>query len=158
MPELDLEMLRSYRTTVLTELADIDTRIERVREERLKKLEELEAIEKLLEVRDPEFVANPPAPGRTRRVTRNGPPVPDMAYEVLAERGEPTHYTDLYDAMCLKGMSVPGQNPAANLLAQMSHDQRFVRRGRGVWGLAIWPSPEPANGAVEVSNEFPAEE
>lgn len=72
--------------------------------------------------------------------------VSDMAYEILADRPEqkPIHYRDLADLIMAEGEFIPGRNPAANLISHLSRDERFVRTGRGTYGLAGW-GLKPAN-------------
>jgi hypothetical protein len=66
--------------------------------------------------------------------------VADMAYEVLSRREdqEPIHYSQLAEEIMSEGKLIPGQNPAANLIAHLGRDGRFVRTGRGTYGLAEW--------------------
>lgn len=68
------------------------------------------------------------------------PSVADMAYEVLETRQEqePVHYRDLADQIMAGGKYIPGQDPAANLLTYLNRDARFVRTGRGIYGLSEW--------------------
>jgi hypothetical protein len=66
--------------------------------------------------------------------------VADMAYEVLSRREdqEPAHYRQLAGEIMSEGKLIPGKNPAANLIAHLGRDDRFVRTGRGIYGLAEW--------------------
>jgi hypothetical protein len=65
----------------------------------------------------------------------------DAAYDVLDQSGQPIHYRSLAARLGEEGVHVPGQDPAANLLAHMSRDPRFGRAGaRGMYGLSTWPS------------------
>jgi hypothetical protein len=71
--------------------------------------------------------------------------VSDMAYELLADRPEqePIHYRDLADLIMAEGEFIPGRNPGANLISHLSRDERFVRTGRGTYGLASWGLKPP---------------
>lgn len=62
----------------------------------------------------------------------------DIAYRTLVEAGEPLHYERLLSLMEATGFSMPGTNPGANLLAHVGRDQRFIRVGSGMYGLAEW--------------------
>jgi hypothetical protein len=66
--------------------------------------------------------------------------VSDMAYEVLSrlDSPEPQHYRQLAKLIMAEGKLIPGQDPAANLIAHLGRDDRFVRTGRGMYGLAEW--------------------
>lgn len=71
--------------------------------------------------------------------------VSDMAYAVLSRQKErrPIHYRDLEHFIMAEGRLIPGKNPAANLISHLVRDDRFVRTGRGVYGLTEW-GLEPA--------------
>lgn len=56
----------------------------------------------------------------------------DLAYEILKKRG-PLYYEDVVVAVQEAGVTVPGRNPGANLIAHMTRDPRFKRTGRGVY-------------------------
>jgi hypothetical protein len=66
--------------------------------------------------------------------------VSDMAYEVLSslDGQRPLHYRELADLIMAEGKHIPGQDPAANLISHLGRDERFVRTGRGIYGLAEW--------------------
>lgn len=69
----------------------------------------------------------------------------DAAYEVLGRVGKPTHYRVLAQNLANDNVHVPGQDPAANLLAHISRDPRFGRAGhRGMYGLADWADVKAA--------------
>ena len=66
--------------------------------------------------------------------------ISDMAYEKLSQNAakEPVHYRQLADLIIADGKLIPGQDPAANLVSHLSRDSRFIRVGRGTYGLAEW--------------------
>jgi hypothetical protein len=64
----------------------------------------------------------------------------DEAAGALAAAGKPTHYRQLVSLLADRNVYVPGKDPGANLIAHISRDDRFVRTGRGIYGLAEWPS------------------
>lgn len=71
--------------------------------------------------------------------------VADKAYEKLKSLKDvaPIHYRELARAVMTDGTVIPGKDPAANLLAHISRDTRFVRLKRGMYGLSEWGnSPE----------------
>jgi hypothetical protein len=71
----------------------------------------------------------------------------DGAYQLLSTAGQPLHYRTLAQRLSDSGVYVPGQDPAANLLTQMTRDGRFARvGGRGMYGLADWPSLRASSG------------
>ncbi|NMC58668.1 MAG: hypothetical protein GYA51_04670, partial [Candidatus Methanofastidiosa archaeon] len=45
---------------------------------------------------------------------------------------------DIFKNISSKGILIPGKNPAANLLTQISRDNRFARVSPGTYGLKEW--------------------
>ncbi|MDQ6601844.1 MAG: winged helix-turn-helix domain-containing protein [Chloroflexota bacterium] len=76
--------------------------------------------------------------------TKNDPKiVTNTAYEVLKERDEPMHRTEIFDALAVRGVSVNGHDPLGNLSAHLSGDKiRFMKTtvdGKtGFWQLRQW--------------------
>lgn len=66
------------------------------------------------------------------------PSISDQAYAVLSSQSTPLHYRKLAELILQGGGHIPGRDPAANLLAHIGRDSRFVRSRRGVYGLAEW--------------------
>ena len=60
------------------------------------------------------------------------------AYKLLAEVREPMHYTQMMEQLVLRGVHIPGKEPAKNLVAHIHSDERFKRPKRGFYGLAEW--------------------
>ena len=58
----------------------------------------------------------------------------DAAFQLVSGTPEGLHYRDLLDQMTALGVRVPGQDPAANLIAHLTRDERFVRTARGTYG------------------------
>ena len=71
----------------------------------------------------------------------NGP-IADCAYSILDETGQPTYYKDLAARMLEIGVSIPGKDPAANLLSHIGRDDRFQRVKRGTYALTEWKLPK----------------
>lgn len=59
----------------------------------------------------------------------------DAALEVLRTARAGVHYRELVEQLNAHGVNVPGRDPGANLLAHLGRDARFVRVGRGTYGL-----------------------
>jgi hypothetical protein len=64
----------------------------------------------------------------------------DVANEILAAEGE-LYYEDLLARVREAGVTVPGRNPGANLIAHMGRDKRFRRVRRGTY--AVQPERPP---------------
>lgn len=59
----------------------------------------------------------------------------DVTVEVLRNARAGIHYRELLEQLNTRGVNVPGRDPGANLLAHLGRDARFVRVGRGTYGL-----------------------
>jgi hypothetical protein len=64
----------------------------------------------------------------------------DLAFEWLDQQDThlPIHYKELASILISKDAVIAGKDPAANLLAQINRDNRFVRVGPGKYALAKW--------------------
>ena len=62
----------------------------------------------------------------------------DTAYQLLAETRQEYHYQELAAELQLRGVHIPGKEPANNLVSHIHRDPRFIRPKRGVYGLAEW--------------------
>jgi len=72
----------------------------------------------------------------------------EETYKLLTEVREPMHYTQMAEQLVLRGVRIPGREPAKNLVAHIHNDPRFKRPRRGFYGLAEWyPKGTPSVGA-----------
>jgi len=64
----------------------------------------------------------------------------ELAYRELAKTTsrKGRHYKELATWLLSRGVIIPGRNPAANLLAHISRDNRFVRVASGTYALSEW--------------------
>ena len=61
----------------------------------------------------------------------------EVAHDVLLEKGA-LHYKEIAAELANRRSFVPGAKPEANLLTHIARDDRFVRVGRGRYGLKQW--------------------
>jgi hypothetical protein len=72
----------------------------------------------------------------------------EETYKLLSEVREPMHYARMAEQLALRGVHIPGKEPAKNLVAHIHNDARFRRPRRGFYGLAEWyPKGTPSVGA-----------
>jgi hypothetical protein len=62
----------------------------------------------------------------------------DDAYDILDKEGA-LYYERLLTRLQETGVTIPGRNPGANLIAHMSRDARFKRTGRGTYAVNTSP-------------------
>ena len=124
--------LLSWRDQIRQELAQLRKRQAELGEEVSRKDSQLRNILALLETEG--YVEER---GVATDLGRNGS-IADCAYSVLRESGQPTYYKDLASRMLEMGISIPGKDAAANLLAHIGRDDRFRRVTRGTYALTEW--------------------
>jgi hypothetical protein len=136
------EVLRQKRSEVLREIEELRATLVQTsariasKESQVRNLEDLLAIEQ--EPNRDQSPINGAASPRTGRI-------PDDAFQLLSEAGSPLHYREIARRLTSQGIHIPGKDPAANLLTQISRDQRFGRtHRRGTYGLREWPSLQAA--------------
>lgn len=77
-------------------------------------------------------------------------PAPDMPVDLLDAceaivrgAGEPLHVRTLYEALVDRRVPIPGRGTEANLIVRLQRsDGRFIRTGRGTYGLPEFGIPE----------------
>jgi len=72
--------------------------------------------------------------------TNTNSTIADAAYNFLKRRSKakPFYYKDLAKLILQEGKTIPGKDPAANLIAHLGRDERFTRTGRGLYALKEW--------------------
>ena len=82
----------------------------------------------------------------------------DVAYEILAKKGEPMYYKDLVLDV-IKKKQKPMQSPShviSEVYTQVNMDSRFQHMGKGMWGLTEWNPPETKRGSSSSSSSSTA--
>lgn len=129
MGDIFQKQLSSRRDQLLHEIGILRAELTHFKMQRQKKIEQIKLIQFLLSAEgvdvDPEII-----PGIT------GKHFIDYALEILEAGGAPLHYKKLTGLMKERSIYIPGNKPAANLLAHMNRDDRFVRVGRGTYTTA----------------------
>lgn len=77
-------------------------------------------------------VSGVPARGRSQPTKE----VRNAMVDILKEAGRPMHSVDLLKALTDRGHKIVGIDPANNVRAYLSNDDRFLPVGRGLWDLA----------------------
>ena len=64
----------------------------------------------------------------------------DLAYQLLQEKGEPTHYRDLIEQVFSIKSITPSNwaQAVSSIYTQINLDPRFSYAGEGRWGLKSW--------------------
>lgn len=135
---MDQEKLQEWKQALLRDIEALKAQIAPIETELKVKCEKLAAIERLLnlEAHPLETISAPQSSSNI--VAKDKKRVADIAYDVLKDAGSPMYYKDLCAAILQKGFEVPGQDPAANLIAHISIDPRFKRVKRGTYALKRW--------------------
>lgn len=62
---------------------------------------------------------------------------------IMRAHGEPMHIREIHAALIEKGIPVPGKGNQANVISRLQRsDGRFIRTGRGMYGLPEFGHPE----------------
>jgi hypothetical protein len=132
-----VDSLRQKRIDVLGEIETLRQRVVELSSRLTVKENQLRNIDDLLRLETPSDATASPSNGIGVPVRAK---IRDRAYEALKERGVPLHYRELATRLAQSDVYIPGQDPAANLIAHLSRDARFLRtEGRGMYGLVEWP-------------------
>lgn len=132
-----IEALRTKIKSLQEEISAERQKVRNLLENIQEKEEQAEHIIKLLELEGVTF-----SDGELKLAPVS---VADMGYEVLKRQPtqEPIHYKKIAELIAAEGKLIPGKDPAANLVSHLGRDDRFVRTGRGMYGLREW-GLEPA--------------
>jgi hypothetical protein len=136
-------VLVSKRTEVLSEIDDLRRQAAEIsgklaiKESQLRNLDDLLAFEDGRVREASEFEMTPARERRSASFT-------DQTADILEQAAKPIHYRELVSLLADRQVHVPGKDPGANLIAHLTRDARFVRVGRGMYGLADWPSVRTA--------------
>jgi hypothetical protein len=125
-----VDALREKRQAVWEELEELRAEQKRVAERVGVKEAQLRNLDELLSMEGAGPAVSNGADG-----VRSGVSFLDRAVEVLAETRGGLHYRELVERLNADGVNVPGQDPGANLIAHLTRDARFIRVGRGTYGL-----------------------
>jgi hypothetical protein len=125
-----VDALREKRQAVWEELEALRAEQKRVAERVGVKEAQLRNLDELLSMEGAGQAVSNSADG-----VRPGVSFLDRAAEVLSGTRAGMHYRELVERLNADGVNVPGQDPGANLIAHLTRDARFVRVGRGTYGL-----------------------
>jgi hypothetical protein len=69
--------------------------------------------------------------------------VEDHLEQLLQSSGIPMHISEIRQKLIERGVPLPGRGDEANIILRLRRDPvRFLRTGRGMYGLASWNLPE----------------
>jgi hypothetical protein len=78
-------------------------------------------------------------PSNGQSVMVPGNDVEDHIEQLLHAAGEPMHIGVIRERLIEQGVPLPGRGDEANIILRLRRDSaRFVRTGRGTYGLASW--------------------
>ena len=123
-----VKALVAKRASVWSELEELRARFRTLGDEISLKEAQLRNLDDLLAVESHDATADVPAAPAGRTFV-------EVAYEIISAADGGIHYQELLRELVERGVLVPGKDPAANLITHLSRDVRFVRTGRGTYGL-----------------------
>src|ERR1700694_2091912 len=115
---------------VASELQKVLANLEPLLQERRLLEQRAKALETVISTYVAGQAGNPPLPALSPEP--QGRHFLDVAHDILKKEG-PLYYETLLAKLGEAGITIPGRNPGANLIAHMSRDTRFTRTGRGTY-------------------------
>jgi HB1, ASXL, restriction endonuclease HTH domain len=146
-PEAPLEDLAAWARATEDEIDEIRREMLPLEDRLAAANERLDLIRRLMGLADsakrqPSATPQRSARGNVSGKVRPGASVEDHAEAILAEKGEPMHIGVLRDVLIARGVPLPGRGDEANIIVRLRRDEtRFIRTGRGTYGLAVWGLP-----------------
>ena len=118
---------------------ELDEKLSDLEEERERLQAKARHVEALLTL-DGVLLKHTPTATNTRGIVERSArtSLGETVYRLLNDIGEAMHYREIVAALKSRGVEVPGQDPAINLVAHIHDDPRFLRPVRGVYGLREW--------------------
>lgn len=142
-------MSSSYISALSAKRAEVLSAIERLRQDAAQlsaqlglKENQLRNLDDLLAVENGRLPDSPQRDSTPKE--KRSASFTDQAAEILDQQGKPVHYRQLVTLLAERNIYIPGKDPGANLIAHITRDARFARVGRGMYGLAGWPSVRSA--------------
>ena len=125
------EVLDEKRSDLIDRIKTIRESIGDLTRELQTREAQLESVEQLIRLETQPVDSAAPAEGRAA----TGTSLMDAVAALLGETGRPMHYQTVTQRLVSDGLHIPGKNPAANLLTQITRDVRFRKTARGTYAL-----------------------
>ena len=141
----DAKVLAEWASAIEKEIAEISSSMSPLQLRLEAAKEKLDLIHRLMHLNTGPSQATPRPSQRSGLSQRHaGPPeIEDRIEELLREASKPLHISLIRDSLVQKGIPLPGRGDEANLILRIRRASgRFVRTGRGMYGLAEWHLPE----------------
>lgn len=142
-PGNNLEALRAWADQIRSEIAAMNSRILPLQQQLDAAKEKLDLVNRLIHLADPSPIdvqlatASPPP----RHISPPG--IEERIEAILRSSGKPIHIQEIRSSLIQMGVPLPGRGDEANIILRLRRDNnRFVRTGRGTYGLAEWNMPE----------------
>jgi hypothetical protein len=84
--------------------------------------------------------AGPTPAGSAARISIH--PIAQGAIDILGERGQPLHISEMRAELVRRGIPIPGKGTDANVIVYLARSTEVCRVGRGLYALRAWPIPE----------------
>lgn len=144
--------LRRWSAEIEAEIANIKAQIAPLESELNNALQKLDLVQRLmhLDIHGEDRARNPfpdlglaPADAGEQPKEKNGSVSPatleDHIAQLLETSGEPIHVSEIRRRLVEAGVPLPGKGEEANIIVRMGRDEaRFVRTGKGTYGLKAW--------------------
>lgn len=154
------EALQAWADQIQQEIVEITAAIMPLQQRLDAASEKLDLVRRLIHLSHPtsEAACTRQEQLRSSQQTASFPAIEDHIEEVLRSAGKPMHIRDIRDALIQMAVPLPGRGDEANIILRLRRDpDRFVRTGRGTYGIAAWKlleySPAPRKKRVSRRRE-----
>ena len=141
---LDAGTLSQWAQSVEKEIAELSASIAPLQERLEGAKEKLDLIHRLMHLAGPAISSGEvfAGQGRLHQKTSGVPAIEQRIEEILVAAAKPLHISEIRATLVQMGVPLPGRGDEANLILRLRRDTtRFVRTGRGFYGLTAWNMP-----------------
>ena len=142
------EALQAWAEQIQQEIAEIKTAIMPLQQRLDGASEKLDLVRRLIHLSHATTESACMRQGQPRssqQAPSSFPAIEDHIEEVLRSAGKPMHIREIRDALIQKAVPLPGRGDEANIILRLRRDSdRFVRTGRGTYGITAWDLAEYA--------------
>ncbi len=136
-PNTRVEELRRWRAEARQELDKAQAKLASLQKQIEETQERIKLIDQLLTLEESGNFAN------TRNSRADSDVLLDACERLLRDAGKPLHIKELQAALLEEGIPLPGRGTEANLIVRLRRSNgRFIRTGRGTYGLPEFGLPE----------------
>lgn len=136
MKSSQLAELTRWRAEALAQLQQSQGELAELQKQVRARQEKLELVERLLSLEGGDNMV-------TKAAVTGPDALLDACEEIIRAKGHPIHISEIHSALIERGVPIPGKGDEANIIVRLQRASgRFIRTGRGTYGLSDFGVPE----------------